>query len=50
MNPQVPALIEDIKLLATVTDTYADVTPQLAATLRNTVQDRQHAACPSSRS
>ncbi len=37
-NPQVPALIEDIKLLATVTDTYADVVPQIAATLRNTVK------------
>lgn len=35
MNPQVPALIQDIKLLASVTGTYADVTPQLAATLRN---------------
>ena len=38
MNPQVPALITDIKLLAQVTDTYADVTPALAATLRNTVK------------
>jgi phospholipid/cholesterol/gamma-HCH transport system substrate-binding protein len=38
MNPQLPALIEDIKLLATVTDTYADVTPQIAETLRNTVK------------
>ncbi|MET0997692.1 MAG: MCE family protein [Marmoricola sp.] len=38
LNPQIPALIEDIKLLATVTDTYADVVPQLAATLRNTVK------------
>ncbi len=38
LNPQIPALIEDIKLLATVTDTYADVFPQLADTLRNTVK------------
>jgi phospholipid/cholesterol/gamma-HCH transport system substrate-binding protein len=38
MNPQIPALIDDIKLLATVTDTYADVVPQLAQTLRNTVK------------
>ena len=37
MNPQVPALIDDLKLLAQVTDTYADVMPELAATLRNTV-------------
>jgi phospholipid/cholesterol/gamma-HCH transport system substrate-binding protein len=38
LNPQIPALIDDIKLLATVTDTYADVVPDLAATLRNTVK------------
>lgn len=38
MNPQLPALIEDIKLLATVTDNYADVFPAIADTLRNTVK------------
>jgi phospholipid/cholesterol/gamma-HCH transport system substrate-binding protein len=38
MNPQVPALIDDIKLLANVADTYADVFPDIAATLRNTVK------------
>jgi phospholipid/cholesterol/gamma-HCH transport system substrate-binding protein len=38
LNPQIPALIDDVKLLATVTDTYADVVPELAATLRNTVK------------
>lgn len=38
MNPQVPAFVRDIKLLATVTGTYADVAPQLAATLRNTTK------------
>jgi phospholipid/cholesterol/gamma-HCH transport system substrate-binding protein len=38
LNPQIPALIDDLRLLATVTDTYADVTPQIAATLRNTVK------------
>lgn len=37
-NPQVPALIEDLKLLGEVADTYADVTPAIAATLRNTVK------------
>ncbi len=37
-NPQIPDLIRDLKLLATVTDTYADVVPDLAATLRNTVK------------
>ncbi len=38
MNPQIPALIEDLRLLATVTDTYADVIPDIADTLRNTVK------------
>ena len=38
MNPQLPAMIADFRLLAQVTDTYADVMPQLAATLRNTVK------------
>ena len=38
MNPQLPALIDDFKLLAKVTDTYADVVPQIADTLRNTVK------------
>jgi len=38
MNPQIPDLIRDIKLLSTVTGTYADVVPELAATLRNTVK------------
>lgn len=38
MNPQIPALIDDLRLLATVTGTYADVVPDIAATLRNTVK------------
>ncbi len=38
LNPQIPALIKDIQLLAQVTDTYADVVPQVAATLRNSVK------------
>ena len=37
-NPQVPALVEDLRLLAKVSGTYADVAPQIAATLRNTVK------------
>jgi phospholipid/cholesterol/gamma-HCH transport system substrate-binding protein len=37
-NPEVPAMIADIKLLAQVTDTYADVMPQVADTLRNSVK------------
>ena len=38
MNPQLPALVNDLKLLSQVTSIYADVTPALAATLRNTVK------------
>jgi phospholipid/cholesterol/gamma-HCH transport system substrate-binding protein len=37
-NPQVPALMDDLRLLAKVSGTYADVAPQIAATLRNTVK------------
>jgi phospholipid/cholesterol/gamma-HCH transport system substrate-binding protein len=36
-NPKVPKLVADLKLLGTVSDTYADVMPELAATLRNSV-------------
>lgn len=38
LNPDIPALLEDLRLLAQVSGTYADVTPQIAATLRNTVK------------
>jgi phospholipid/cholesterol/gamma-HCH transport system substrate-binding protein len=38
LNPQVPELISDLRLLSKVSDTYADVAPQIAATLRNTVK------------
>jgi phospholipid/cholesterol/gamma-HCH transport system substrate-binding protein len=38
MNPQIPALIEDLRLLSKVSGTYADVAPQIAETLRNTVK------------
>lgn len=34
-NPELPALIDDLELLVTVTDTYADVFPDLARVLRN---------------
>lgn len=37
INPQIPELVEDLRLLAKVTGTYADVAPEIAATLRNTV-------------
>lgn len=34
-NPELPTLVEDLRLLTTVTDTYADVFPDLAQVLRN---------------
>src|SRR3954467_12071544 len=37
MNPQMPKLIADVKRLGTVSDIYADVFPDIAATLRNSV-------------
>ncbi|MGN6160071.1 MAG: MCE family protein [Marmoricola sp.] len=37
-NPQVPGLVTDLQKLATVSGTYADAAPALAATLRNTVK------------
>ena len=38
LNPQLPALLQDIRLLSKVSGTYADVAPQLVATLRNTTK------------
>ena len=38
MNPQMPQLIADLKRLGKVADTYADVFPDIAATLRNSVK------------
>lgn len=38
LNPQVPQLVEDLRLLAKVSGTYADVAPQIADTLRNTLK------------
>jgi len=37
INPQIPDIIDDLKLTAQVSDTYADVMPEIAAILRNTV-------------
>jgi phospholipid/cholesterol/gamma-HCH transport system substrate-binding protein len=37
MNPKIPLLVEDLSKLATVSDTYAEVTPELATLLRNSV-------------
>ncbi|MFL6106961.1 MAG: MCE family protein, partial [Marmoricola sp.] len=38
LNPQVPAFMEDLRLLNKVAGNYADVAPQIAETLRNTVK------------
>jgi phospholipid/cholesterol/gamma-HCH transport system substrate-binding protein len=38
MNPKIPLLVDDLNKLATVSDTYAAVTPELATVLRNSVK------------
>lgn len=37
LNPEIPALVEDLRLTADVSDTYADVLPEVATILRNTI-------------
>jgi len=37
LNPEIPALVEDLRLTASVSDTYADVLPQIGTILHNTV-------------
>jgi phospholipid/cholesterol/gamma-HCH transport system substrate-binding protein len=37
LNPQIPALVEDLRLTAQVSNTYADVLPQVGDILANTV-------------
>lgn len=37
LNPQIPALVEDLRLATSVSNTYADVLPQIGDILRNTV-------------
>ncbi len=37
MNPQIPALMDDLALTAQVADTYSDVLPQVATILRDTI-------------
>ncbi len=37
MNPKIPLLVDDLNKLATVSDTYAQVAPELATVLRNSV-------------
>lgn len=38
LNPQIPALLEDLKLTAEVSDTYADILPEVAQILDDTVK------------
>lgn len=37
INPQIPALVEDLRLTAEVSDVYTSVIPEIAETLRNTI-------------
>ena len=37
INPQIPALVEDLRLLSDTSDLYSDVFPDIATTLRNSV-------------
>ena len=37
LNPQIPLIVDDLRLTAQVSDTYADVMPEIAEILRNTV-------------
>jgi phospholipid/cholesterol/gamma-HCH transport system substrate-binding protein len=37
LNPQIPALVDDLRLTTSVSNTYADVMPQIGDILRNTV-------------
>ena len=42
MNPKIPLLVDDLGKLATVSDTYASVVPELATVLRNSVKTGTH--------
>ncbi|WP_345893919.1 MCE family protein [Nocardioides sp. TF02-7] len=41
INPQIPALLEDLRLTAQVSETYADILPEVAQVLDNTVTTTQ---------
>ena len=41
INPQIPGLVEDLRLTAQVSDTYADVLPEVAQILDNTITTGQ---------
>jgi len=38
INPQIPKIVDDLRLTANVSDTYSQVMPQIAQILRNTVK------------
>ncbi len=38
INPQIPAIVRDLRLTTTVSNTYADVAPSVAQILRNTIR------------
>lgn len=37
LNPQIPELVEDLRLTAEVSDTYSDILPQVGTILENTI-------------
>jgi phospholipid/cholesterol/gamma-HCH transport system substrate-binding protein len=41
VNPQIPDIIDDLRLTADVSDLYADVMPEIATILRNTITTTQ---------
>lgn len=41
INPQIPALVEDLRLTAEVSQTYSDILPEVAQILDNTVKTTQ---------
>ncbi|UUZ60662.1 MCE family protein [Nocardioides sp. B-3] len=41
LNPEIPALIEDLRLTGRVSDVYVDVLPEVATILRNTITTTQ---------
>ena len=41
LNPQIPAIVEDLRLTAQVSDLYADVMPEIATILDNTITTTQ---------
>jgi phospholipid/cholesterol/gamma-HCH transport system substrate-binding protein len=38
INPQIPAIVDDLRLTTTVSNTYADVMPSIAQILQNTIK------------